>query len=491
MKKLKIIFSLLTFFLFCWITNAEITPLVWEEKDCYDLIKQYESDKMTWFSFYSSWTTSNDWLISVDFQWENTFTKKSYVSWNASSIEKLELFKYYQLLWNTNKDNFYEKEINFYDISKWWSNDFLWCSYIDNIHLKWDISEFKKWDATVVYTTTPEYLEIEEVEFNEKKWKVITKETIFKNRDWNDEIFKVYKRYIVPENEDLKGFYNLYDMVDSYKEFSDWYKLKFENTDPNSPLFKEVYNKDWIEIRRYFVWNKATSDQYWIRYRFVNGYNFMDDYANYKKQKVLEFLVNDKSPLAREITVILNWFDTETKTYIEPQIAIYAWVQFFLWERDLELDKIETLPYFKAEEQVAVNSFYKVSDIFETRHDYKNYVYKNIYNESNDDDEIFESLSLDLTQDFWELRNEYNVFKSDYLKVKESWKKSDYKKFVDKYYWVFWHDNIFKEDQQFKEDLVEKVVQGKEWNNNILYFVIVFFLIALTWTLFILKNRKK
>lgn len=464
-----------------------------EQKECLEIIKDSNYDIKNTFTSTYSWYNTNDWLTWVDYIWENIFKKTQYNFWQKSEISQKDIFRYFDLIWVDLSDiYFYENELNFYEIEN--KNIFLSCSFVINKNLKWELKNLKKWDVYVIYTTTPEVIKLEEVVKNNKKYKKVYTKSYYKNKTWKDNILEVEKIYIIPENANLKNYYDLFALSDKYKEIVDWYKLRIENTDINNTnSFKEIYNKDDLSIKKYFAWDVDTSDPYWIKYIFINGINFMDDFAQYKRHHIFEFMLKDQSPLSKFITIVINKWDQENKTYWwDNQLSYIYWINYFLWiNQEIPKDKIDVIPYFQHEQAFADNSFYKVADVFiDSKEDYNQYIYNTIYKEENINNP--EKLLWVLNQiavngNFKELREKTEQFHEEYNLIKDSNNLEEKDKFVKKYI------NDYPKSFSLKGDSIKEVLNKNDtWSsNNNIKIILVFWLLFIFGTIFLIIKRKK
>lgn len=482
--------------------NANFENFQDTKKDCLELIKnEYKSLDFSKFSDSKTWTSTNDLITQVDFVKSNIFTKETYNLWNKSQMSRKDIFRIYDLYGiDLSNSFFYDNELNFLDISKDWKNIFLSCGISKNINLKWSLQDLKKWDANTAYTSYPEVYNISSVNFNGKKWKKLVISRNFKNRTWNINTFKIESTFLIPENENLKNYYNLYDIVDTYWDIIKWYKTRIENIPINFPQIKEIYNKNWISFKRYFVWWLEWSDPYWIRYAFVNWINFFNDFAEYRRNYIFEYFLKDNSPLAKEIYILENKWDPITKKYIEPQLDYVSRVLYFLWDLDLPKDKTEVVPYYLREINLASNNYYKVNNQI-NRKDYMNYFYQHIYsgNTNNNPAQILQNIK-DTTIDskFSDLIKEYNDFKTEYNSIKDS-DKSKKQAFANKYWNKFPNDEIFIKDTSLAP-LVNPTLSKDMWNENSIndesknlniLFVAIWIIAVLALILFIKKSKKK
>gem|GEM_PF-6972323 len=91
------------------------------------------------------------------------------------------------------------------------------------------------------------------VKGKDKNYKQVEVKRVFKDTLGKKDVLEINMVYFVPENNELKNYYDLYNMTDKSKEINDWYKTRIENTDLNSPNIKEIYNNNDLEVKRYFV----------------------------------------------------------------------------------------------------------------------------------------------------------------------------------------------------------------------------------------------
>lgn len=482
------------------ISSGNFDDLTTEQKQCLDLIK--EEHKVVNYNDFLNPIDSvsiNDGITWVDFLTWELFTKKSYFNWDKSQISKWDLFKIYDIYGiDLHKSFFYENELNFNSIRFNNKYDFLSCSLTKHKKIIWNITQLKKWDITTVYTSYPFELSITNFEKDWVKWKKVIQKRNFKDRLWKKDIFQIETLYFVPENKKLVNFYDLYLMLEEYASFTSWYKQKIENIPVNFPSLKEIYNKDWIQIKRYFVWNFIMPDPYGINYIFVNWINFFNDYAEFKRHKIFEYLLKNNSPLAKDIYIIENKWNEKTRTYSEPQLDFVWWVQYFLWDVVLEKDMKEKLvsvqPYYTREINYINNTYHKISNIWIDRIIYKDYVFNTIFTEENraSPDKLLASIkSNSVDNNYKALVDDYKSFTSDYDKIKNG-SESQKSEFVEQYGAKFWNHDIFKTDSSLKKISTE-IWNLKTVNNssqNYVYLAIIILLILSVWSI-ILSRKKK
>jgi hypothetical protein len=67
-----------------------------------------------------------------------------------------------------------------------------------------------------------------------------------------------------------------------------------------------------------------------LQYIFVNGISFFDDFIEYKRHNLFEYLLEKDSPLVNYVTIVENKYDKKTQKYVEPRLTFIDWALFFL-----------------------------------------------------------------------------------------------------------------------------------------------------------------
>lgn len=472
-----------------------------EKQNCFELIRNYDSSIDLKKSIQTNvGATSNDGISGVDFLNIDVFNRETYNFWEKSQLSRKDIFRIFELygidLWQS---FFYDTEVNFYNISHNQKESFLSCSLVKNKHLLWKLSQLKKWDVTVAYSTYPENFIVKTVKGKDKNYKQVEVKRVFKDTLGKKDVLEINMVYFVPENNELKNYYDLYNMTDKSKEINDWYKTRIENTDLNSPNIKEIYNNNGLEVKRYFVWGKPFGDPFWIRYVFINGINFFNDYNEYRRHHLFEYLLSIDSPLAKSIYIVENKWDEVTKWYVEPQLDFIWWINYFLWRVDIDEETknklIDVQPYYTREVNYLNNTYYKVENKV-WRTDYRMYLFNTLFTEENkkDPDILLANIKkVSIEDNYQDLTKTYEQFQQDFEKIKDSNNQAKRQEFTNKYAQLFPFDKIFQENKDLLENVSivqeEKIIQEEKGINLNYIFILIGIIVLWIISTIIIKRK--
>lgn len=489
-----------------------------ENNDCINLLIQ-SNTWLTTSDFKDLWKkeSSNDWITWIDFIENKIFEKQSYIKWEKSNLTKKDIFKIFDIYWiDLSNDFFYENEINLYDIKKDWKNENLYCSISKTTNINWKLSDLKNKDVNTAYSWVPNKYEIENIEYNWKNWKKLNITKIYKNRLWNKDVLKIESTYFIPENKNLDWYYNLYEIASKLQEINNIFSSSLSNLrDELLNHFVEIYNKDWIKIEQLSIkWTRVTRNSYWIKWVTINWVSFFNDYAEFKRHQLFEYLLENKSPLAKDIYIIENKWDEVNNTYLDPQINIVEWVLYFLWDVEtLDKSRIDVVPYYLRKVNIINNSQNEISQNWVDRRDFVDYINNEVY-WNNSNEQILKNISseIELEDNFKYLITEHNNFLTEYRSQIE-WKESvDYETVKDIYikYANFFKNEILekKEITEYKNELENidlSIVNNNTQNNkiekitidkvnkgfNYKLFISIFVIILLALTSLLIINKHK
>lgn len=515
-KKFIIIFILL-------ITSSNSFAATGENDECIKLLTE-ENKNISISQFDDNWIskTTNDWLIWVDFAESKIFEKQTFTMWEKSQISKKDIYKIYDFFGiDLSQNFFFDKEINTYSIEKNWEKIPLSCSYTETSNINWELKNLKKWDITIAYTWIPEVYNIEEKTYEWKKWKKITIINKYKDRLGKKDVMKVETTYLIPENNSLNWYYNLYELSSVLENINSTFSMSIENTKTYlSHLLKETYNKNWIKIEQINIeWTRVVRNDYGIKSILVNWMNFFNDYAEFKRHQIFINLLENNSPIAKDIYILESKWDESTNSFLSPKIDLVEWVLFLIWDVDnLDKNRIDLVPYYLRKHNLINNSLYSISQTWIDRRDFINYIDNNIYAENSNTD-ILEALSNKMVKsNFEELKNEHKIFKDAYsneIEWKENIDLATAQTFYNKYGKLFKNEILsLKEISIHSNDLSnptdnnessnikqtndnsanklnnEDLNENEEDNNNIL-FIIVWILSVIVIVGLIIKKMKK
>lgn len=523
--KLKSLLFLLLFFCLNFLNVSlwqNLTESLNEKQlNCFDLIKN-EIKKESFNNFVKKNTSNSahDGITKVHFLDKELkskfFTKKTYLYGNKSKLSKWDLFKIYDIYWiNLYNKFFYENSLNFYDIDHNGKEEFLSCSYTYNENLQGELSELNENDTTVAYTNYPKTFEVKEINNNGKKWKKIISKNFYKDKLGKKNVLQRKTIYFVPENKELENYYNLYNLVDKFKNIRNWFKTRVENISLDATYLKEIYNRNWLKIKRYFVHDMPYSDPYGIRYIFVNWINFFNDFMEYKRHNIFEYLVENNSPLAKNVVIVENKWNEEEERYVEPQLKFVWRIKFFLWDvkltDEMKEELVDIQPYYTRERNYLNNTYYRVSDEIEMPV-FREYMYDNLFNDENKTSPkklISAIRKKSIEGKYKTLKKKYKNFIEDYNKINKSWSwenKNSKKEFIKKYRKDFSEHQNFRNNSELlslREEIDEKefknssnketkVSKEKIQENKVMFFWwIAFVIFILLWIVVFLKKKSK
>lgn len=456
-------------FLVWLFSNCNAADFSWYEglrKDCLELLQNENLELDFWVSSKNdNYLSPNDWLTWVDF-WINSnlvneeldetnkitnfFSFDTYLYWNKTNLAKSnnELF-----LDNYTEKYFYEKELNFVDIYNEANKEFLACSYSKNTSLVSNISN----DNIFLNEFYYDDYDVTEITYNGNKWKKIVAKNNFKDLEWKKDVFKVEKVYFVPYKESLDSYYNLYDISSIYLEKLEFVKQKLEEISKDSSNIDKVYSDDDIAITKYNIQNWEVTDEYGLRYIFINWIISISDFEGFLSYYVFEYLLNKWSSLMYNL-YLLDYVEDNERELLSH---IIFWSRYDLGlVKNLSMDSIKANNYYLSTAQFVKRNYYKVKDII-SREKLYYYFYNNINTESN---EVFIADIKDiLAEDA--LYNEVD----NYMK--------------DKYI------SSFDEDYYPEEKFENENIDNKNANNKVINIIIFVFLILLVW--FVINSYKK
>ncbi|MCH2189020.1 hypothetical protein MK079_04295 [Candidatus Gracilibacteria bacterium] len=443
------------------VTYADIAELSVEKQQCLNaLSSEYAEFNFDNYLNTSEFQSSNDGLSGVDFPKLTPFTKTSYVYGEKSQMSKADLFRVFSLYGIDISDSFfYDNELQFIEISQKQNNTFLACSFTQNTHLSGEsLSDLKKGDATVAYSGYQPTFNITESVISDTQWRKIDIIKTYKDTLGKKDILESKTTFFIPKNKSLEGYYDMYELALEQSKARVFFKNKIDYFSLDNPIVQETYNENGIIIQAPFRGGNIIHDIHGIRYMHINGFNFFNDYMEYRRHHIFNALVQDESPLAKDVYVIGDKWDNETKKYAEGQNTWTQWVLYFLGEESLNLDAIDVVPYFSRARNIERNSYYQVADHMSSL-DFKNYIHNVIFSDEeiqNPDQFIKKYKSIAVDGEFKKILGLHKSFTREYEAIK-GLPEDDAKviDFSDKYQGLFGNDPIFTTDTQVIQDQVE------------------------------------